>query len=259
MILMKIFDSHTHINSTEFDNDRDDVIKRARALDVISMLVIGYDEPSTVQLCKLLEKYPDIYGAVGCHPEDSALYDPMLKQQMEDVLTREKMVAVGEIGLDYHCEVDHDLQKEVFKKQIMLAQAFELPISVHNRDAFEDCYDILKEMNVGKFGGIMHSFNGDWSWAQKFLDLGMELSYSGVVTFNNAKEVQDAARRTPIEHILVETDAPYLTPMPYRGQQNEPGMTRYTLEFIAAQRKMSAVQLASATYQNTKRVLQINE
>src|SRR5699024_2146900 len=125
--------------------------------------------------------------ALGCHPEDSAKYTAVLAKQLEEQLQRPKMVAVGEIGLDYHCDVDHELQKTVFKQQIALAQRLHLPVSIHNRDAFTDCYEILKDSEIGRYGGIMHSFNGDWEWAQKFLDLGMELSYSGVVTFSSAK------------------------------------------------------------------------
>lgn len=256
---MEIFDSHTHINSAEFSNDRADVVARAKALDVTAMLVIGYDEPSALELEKLLQQYPQIYGALGCHPEDSAKYTAVLEKQLEERLQQPKMVAVGEIGLDYHCDVDHELQKKVFKQQIALAQRLHLPVSIHNRDAFTDCYEILKDSDIGRYGGIMHSFNGDWEWAQKFLDLGMELSYSGVVTFSSAKEVQDAAVKTPAEHLLVETDAPYLTPLPYRGQQNEPGFTRYTLEFLADLRGCSVSELAEQTYQNTKRILKINE
>lgn len=256
---MEIFDSHTHINSTAFENDRVDVVARAAALDVTAMLVIGYDEPSTIELEKLLQSSSQIYGALGCHPEDSAKYTAAVAQRLEEKLQQPKMVAVGEIGLDYHCDVDHDLQKEVFKKQIALAQRLHLPVSIHNRDAFTDCYEILKDSEIGRYGGIMHSFNGDWEWAQKFLELGMELSYSGVVTFSSAQEVQDAASKTPVEHLLVETDAPYLTPLPYRGQQNEPGFTRYTLEFLADLRGCSASELAKQTYQNTKRILKINE
>ncbi len=179
---MEIFDSHTHINATEFKNDIPDVIERAQALDVTEMLVISYDTPSTERMLDLVEKYPNIYGAFGCHPE------------------------------------------------------LQLPISIHDRDAIADCYAILKEADIAKIGGIMHSFNGDADWAEKFLDLGLELSFSGVVTFGNAKEVKQAALMTPLEHMLVETDAPYLTPMPFRGKINEPAMTRYTLEFLAKER-----------------------
>lgn len=256
---MKIFDSHTHINSDEFENDRIDAIQRAAAFDVTAMLVIGYDEPSTRLLEELLQQNSQVYGAVGCHPEDSSLYNTQLEESLKEDLRQDKMVAVGEIGLDYHCDVDHDLQQAVFKKQLTLAQELQLPVSIHNRDAFEDCYQLLKNCEVGKFGGIMHSFNGDWQWAQKFLDLGMELSYSGVVTFNSAQEVQEAAAKTPLDHLLVETDAPYLTPQPYRGHQNEPAMTRYTLEYLAQLRGVAVEDLAQQTFENTKRVLKINE
>lgn len=256
---MNIFDSHTHINSPDFANDRADVVRRAAALDVTSMLVIGYDQSSCQTLLDLLETYPQIYGAAGCHPEDSAKYDQQLEERLAAYLAHNKMVALGEIGLDYHCDVDHDLQKEVFLRQLQLAQRLHLPVSIHNRDAFDDCYEILRQADVGRYGGIMHSFNGNWEWAEKFLDIGLELSYSGVVTFNSATEVKDAAAKTPLEHLLVETDAPYLTPLPYRGQQNEPGFTRYTVEYLAQLRGITAQELAEAAEQNTKRVLRINE
>ena len=228
-------------------------------MDVDSMLVLGFDRPSSEILLELIDRYPQVYGAVGCHPEDSKLYDTKMSSRLKELLNHDKMVAVGEIGLDYHCDVDHDLQKKVFIQQLRLARSLQLPVSVHNRDAFEDCYSILKEFHVGEFGGIMHSFNGEPRWAQKFIDLGMDLSYSGVVTFKNATEVQEAAKKTPLENLLVETDAPYLTPVPYRGQQNEPAMTRYTVEFIAQLKKMSGQEVAQATYQNTKRVLHIHD
>lgn len=256
---MEIFDSHTHINSHEFDNDIPDVIERAKALDVTKMLVIGYDDDSRKKLQEIIQEYPHIYGAVGCHPEEALNYNVEYEQELRKYLELEKFVAVGEIGLDYYHDSPKKVQHEVFEKQIALAQELNLPISVHNRDAFEDCYAILKNMNIQKNGGIMHSFNGDAIWAEKFLDLGMELSYSGVVTFKSAKDVQESMMMTPLEHMLVETDAPYLTPMPYRNRMNEPAMTRYTLEFIAEKRGISSEELAEITRKNTERVLKINE
>lgn len=256
--MISIFDSHTHINSHEFDDDIPDVIDRAKALNVDSMLVLGYDGESADKMVKLINQYPNIYGAVGIHPEDAAKYDDF-EDQLRVYMIEPKVKAVGEIGLDYHCDVDHDLQKEIFKKQIKLAHEFHLPISVHNRDAFEDTYDVIKENDGAKYGGIMHSFNGDVQWAQQFLELGMDLSFSGVVTYDNAKEVQEAAKYVPADRMLVETDAPYLTPMPYRNQRNEPGMTRYTVEFLAQLRNENVDQLAAQTSQNAKKVLKINE
>lgn len=256
MAMISIFDSHTHINSHEFDEDIPDVIERARAMNVDGMLVLGYDRESADKMVELVNNYDNIYGAIGIHPEDAAKYEE-LEEQLRVYLIEPKVKAVGEIGLDYHCDVDHDLQKEVFRKQIELAHEFQLPISVHNRDAFEDTYEILKETNGAQYGGIMHSFNGDVQWAQQFIELGMDLSFSGVVTYDNAPEVQEAAKYVPLEHLLVETDAPYLTPMPYRNRQNEPGMTRYTVEFLAKLRNENIDNLANQTMQNAKRILKI--
>ncbi|KRL01799.1 TatD family hydrolase [Liquorilactobacillus capillatus] len=255
---MKIFDSHTHINAPQFEGETAEVVQRAQALDVTKMLVLAYDKPSMQKLTELIKRYPGIvYGAIGCHPEDAARYDERLKMFLEQQLHGAGMVALGEIGLDYYCSVPHDLQKDVFREQIELAQKLSLPISVHNRDAFEDTYTILQEMKLGKLGGIMHSFNGNAFWANKFLKLGMFLSFSGVVTFKNATDVREAFMAAPLERILVETDAPYLTPAPNRGKRNEPGYTRYTLEYLAQLRGITAEQLANISYKNTKKILRI--
>ena len=255
-MVISIFDSHTHINAHEFDDDIPDVIERAKSLNVDKMLVLGYDKESADKMITLVDDYPNIYGAVGIHPEDSSKYDDF-ESQLLTYLNNPKVKAIGEIGLDYHCDVDHDLQKEIFKKQIMIAHQYHLPISVHNRDAFQDVYNILKETNGAQYGGIMHSFNGDIQWAQQFIELGMEISFSGVVTYGNALEVQETAKFIPVEHLLVETDAPYLTPMPYRDRQNEPGMTRYTVEFLAQLRNENVDMLAQQTCENAERVLNI--
>ncbi|KRM96173.1 TatD family deoxyribonuclease [Liquorilactobacillus aquaticus DSM 21051] len=255
---MEIFDSHTHINAPEFNGETAEVLQRAQALNVTKMLVIGYDKPSTGRLCSLMERYKGIvYGAVGCHPEDAANYNDGLIEYLKSSLAHPQMRALGEIGLDYHCDTPREIQKEVFISQIKLARELDLPISVHNRDAFEDVYTILKETGVQKIGGIMHSFNGDAFWAQKFLQLGMSLSFSGVATFKNATDVREAFIATPLERILLETDAPYLTPVPYRGKKNEPGYTRYTLEYLAQVRGITNEELAAVSYENTKKILRI--
>ena len=252
---MQIFDSHTHINAPEFVDDLPDVIVRAKALGVTEMLVVAYDQKSTTKMIELLQ-YNGIYGAVGCHPESAFLYDEQYEQDLKALITsHEKIKVLGEIGLDYHCDVDKQIQKEVFRRQIELAKKLNVPISVHNRDAFLDCYEILKATHV--HAGIMHSFNGDETWAKKFLALGLKLSYSGVVTFKNALDVKNAAKVTPLADLLVETDAPYLTPHPFRGQLNEPGMTRYTLEYLAELKQIEPEKLAAITNQNTKRLLKI--
>lgn len=254
---MEIFDSHTHINAPQFDNDIPDVIERAAALDVTAMLVVGYDKNSTEKLKKLISTYPQIYGAVGCHPEDAEKFDEGYVKQIKEDLSVDRLNVLGEIGLDYHCTVEHKLQQDVFRAQLRLAHEMNVPVTIHNRDAFDDVYRILKDEDVGSIGGIMHSFNGDAAWAKKFLDLGMNLSYSGVSTFKNAAEVREAFMATPLNRILVETDAPYLAPVPFRGKQNEPGYTRYTLEYLARLRGIETATLAKQTYQNTMEILGI--
>ena len=165
-------------------------------------------------------------------------------------------MGIGEIGLDYFNDEHspHDEQKRVFERQLAIARDLRLPVSIHCRDALADTYQILKNAHVEEFGGVMHSFNGDVEWMQRFLNLGMAISYSGVVTFNSAKDVQAAMLATPLDHLLVETDAPYLTPVPYRGQRNEPGFTRFTLEKIAELREESLEDVARATYANASRL-----
>ena len=256
---MKIFDSHTHINARFFAGDEYDAIKRAQAFGVTAMLLVAYDDYSATQMLKLCEQFPHIYGAVGIHPDDALNYDDAKENWLETILAHPKVKVLGEIGLDYHNEVDHQVQKEVFQRQLQLAAKHQLPVTIHNRDAIADTYPILKASELGRFGGIMHSFNGNQDWAKKFLDLGMYLSYSGVVTFGNAKEVKQAALSTPLDRMLVETDAPYLTPLPFRVRANEPALTRYTVEFLAQELGLSAASLASRTYQNTERILRIND
>ena len=254
---MKIFDSHTHINDLAFADDLPDVIERAHAFGVTSLLVLAGDQASLKRLLALFALDDHIYGAAGCHPEDAIRYDQAEEKMLEQVLQQPRMKALGEIGLDYHCDVPKVVQQQVFRRQLRLAQRLQLPVSIHNREAFSDTYRILKEEKIGDFGGVMHSFNGNAAWAQKFLALGMYLSYSGVATFKNATEVRQAFLATPLERILVETDAPYLAPQPYRGRKNEPGFTRMTVEYLAKLRGISAEQLAADTYQNTINFLRI--
>lgn len=256
---MEIFDSHTHINAPIFANDLPDVIERAAAMDVSAMLLVAYDEDSAAKMLSLCDKYPHIYGAIGIHPDNATGYNEEKEQWLRQVLAQPKVCVLGEIGLDYHNEIEHTIQKKVFERQLQLAKELDLPVSIHNRDATADTYSILKEHYYDGFTGIMHSFNGDENWAEKFIELGMYLSYSGVVTFGNAKEVLQAAKKTPLDKILVETDAPYLTPLPFRGRMNEPAMVRYTLEFLAQKLKIPVTKLSEITYQNTKRILKIDD
>lgn len=255
--MLTIFDSHTHINDLAFAADLPDVIVRAHAWGVQKMLVLAGDSASFSRLQKLWQLDPNIYGAAGCHPEDAARFNEAELLDLTQKLQLPQMKALGEIGLDYHCSVAPELQQQVFWQQLQLAKKLKLPVSIHNRDAFADTYQILKDAQISDIGGVMHSFNGNAAWAEKFLHLGMYLSFSGVVTFKNAAEVREAFLATPLDRILVETDAPYLAPLPYRGQQNEPGFTRMTVEYLAKLRQLPVEQLADQTYQNTLKLLRI--
>lgn len=255
---MRIFDSHTHLNDDAFRDNVEDYIAHAARLGVTKMAIVGSNHEMNKEAIELAHKYDNLYAIVGWHPEDALNYndeeEALLKEQLKD----DKVVALGEIGLDYFQSTStKKAQFNVFKRQIKIAQEMNMPISVHNRDAFEDTYTILKECHVNN--GIIHSFNGDVDWLKKFMDLGMYVSYSGVSTFKKTKEVHEAAAQTPKDRMLVETDAPYLAPEPLRGHQNEPGYTLYTVEAIARFRDTTPDKIAEMTYQNALRVFGLED
>lgn len=257
---MQIFDSHTHLNSPEFINEVPRFLQQAADLNVDKMTIVGSNTELNEQAINLANKYPQLYAAVGWHPEDSKFYDAATEKVLAQQLEEDRVVALGEIGLDYHWDSSpQDVQRRVFKRQIEIAKDHGLPIVVHNRDAFEDTYNIIKSVGIQETGGVMHSFNGDPTWLEKFLDLGMMISYSGVASFKNAHEVHDSVRATPLDRMMVETDAPYLTPEPHRGEQNEPGYTRYTVEAIAKERDTTPEAIAEATWHNAHRFFKIKE
>ncbi|WP_413627659.1 TatD family hydrolase [Fructilactobacillus vespulae] len=257
---MKIFDSHTHLNGEPLLQDVDQYVQHAHKLGVVRMANVGSNYELNEQALKLAHQYDDMYAIVGWHPEDSKNFDAAAEKKLEEQLADEKVVALGEIGMDYfQTTSSKEVQEAAFRRQIQLAKNLNLPISVHNRDAFEDTYRILKDEHIETVGGIIHSFNGDVEWMKKFLDLGMDLSYSGVASFKKTKEVHEAAKQTPLDRILVETDAPYLAPEPLRGRQNEPAYTLYTLEAVARFKDMNPDELAQATYANTNRIFGLDK
>lgn len=256
---MKIFDTHTHLNAEQFINEEEATIKRAHELGVSEMAVVGFDYPTIEKSLALSQEYPEIYSIIGWHPTEAGSYNREVEAFLQIHLTDDKVVALGEIGLDYYWMEDpKEVQAKVFRRQIAIAKEHHLPISIHTREALEDTYQILKEERVHEIGGIMHSFSGDEKWAKKFLDLGMHLSFSGVVTFKKAIEVQEAAKIVPIDRLLVETDAPYLAPVPYRGKRNEPGYTRYVVEKIAELREMAVEEVAFQTRKNAANLFRLD-
>ena len=255
-----IFDSHTHLNAEQFNDDIPETIERAKELGVTKMAVVGFDTPTIEKSLQLSHDYSNIYSIIGWHPTEAGSYTKDIEKKLQEQLTMPKVVALGEIGLDYYWMEDpKEVQAEVFRRQIAIAKEMSLPISIHTREALADTYQILKEEDIRDIGGIMHSFSGDFEWAKRFLDLGMHISFSGVVTFKKAQDVQEAATHVPLDRLLVETDAPYLAPVPYRGKRNEPGYTRYTVEKIAELRNLPIEELALQTWKNAHRLFRIAE
>lgn len=257
---MKIFDSHTHLNDEHLYPEADRYFKHAQNLGVVKIANVGSNQKLNDLSLELSARYPDMYSIIGWHPEDSIYYHEEQEKLLIEQLQSPKVVALGEIGLDYHQTTSpREVQKRVLKRQIDIAKQLHLPISIHNRDAFEDTYEILKEMNVDDIRGVMHSFNGDSEWLKKFLDLGMLVSYSGVASFKKTHEVHDAVRETPFDSMMVETDAPYLSPEPLRGKQNEPAYSLYTVEALARICDVNPDVIAAHTYENTMRLFGIEE
>lgn len=250
-----LFDTHAHLNIDQFDNDVDETIQRAIDNDVKRIAVVGFDSETIDRAFRLSEQYTEIYPVIGWHPTEAGSYNDEVEEKLSRLLEEPKVVAMGEMGLDYHWNEDpKSVQEEAFRRQIRLAKEKGLPITVHNREATEDCYRILKDEGIEDIGGIMHSFNVDTYWMQKFLDLGMHISLSGVVTFKNAPEVREIAESVPFDKLLIETDSPFLAPTPNRGKRNEPSYVRFVAEEIAKVRKISKEEVSRQTTKNANRL-----
>ncbi|HEL0757221.1 TatD related DNase [Streptococcus equi subsp. equi] len=257
--MIEIFDTHTHLNVDHFSGKEDEELALAKELGVSYHNVVGFDQETIDQALALADAYREVYATIGWHPTEAGSYTQAVEDKLIAHLKHSKVVALGEIGLDYYWMEDpKEVQIEVFKRQLQLAKDHDLPFVVHTRDALEDTYQVLKEAGVGPRGGIMHSYSGSLEMAQRFVDLGMLISFSGVVTFKKAVDVQEAARQLPLDKLLVETDAPYLAPVPKRGRENHTAYTRYVVEKIAELRGLSVEEIAAATTANAKRVFRID-
>ena len=246
---MKIFDTHTHLNVEEFAGRETEELQLAKEMSVAAHNIVGFDRPTIERALELADSYDQLYATIGWHPPEA------VEAYLLDKLRHPKVVALGEIGLDYHwMTASKDVQERVFRRQIQLSKELNLPFVVHTRDALEDTYEIIKSEGVGPRGGIMHSYSGSLEMAERFIELGMMISFSGVVTFKKATDIQEAAQNLPLDKILVETDAPYLAPVPKRGRENKTAYTRYVVEKIAELRGLTVEEVAQATYENAKKV-----
>lgn len=257
---MEIFDSHTHLNDTPYAGHVAEYVQQARDLGVTEMAIVGSDTTLNAGALRLADEFANLYAIVGWHPESSKDYTQAAEDLLIEQLAAPKTVALGEIGLDYHWDTSpREIQRRVFARQLAIAREQHMPVSIHSRDAFEDSYAILKDAHLEDFGGIMHSFTGDAEWAKKFLDLGMYVSYSGIVSFKNAPEEHESVQVIPESRLLVETDAPYLTPVPYRGKPNQPGYTHYVVDAVAKFRGDTAAHIAAITRANAHRIFKLED
>jgi len=254
---MIFVDSHCHIDGEAFDADRDETVARARAAGVRAMLNIGTGSPrgdDFVKAVRAAERYENVFASVGVHPHDAKEYDDKAENHLiELVKSSEKVIAWGEIGLDFY--YDHsprEVQRKVFRRQIQAARALDLPIIIHSRDADDETVEILREETVyPEFrGGIMHCFGGTPEMAKSLMEIGFLISFAGNVTFKKADNLREAARAVPLDKLLIETDCPFLTPVPFRGKRNEPGFVVHTAQFLAEFYGVELETLAKRTTEN---------
>lgn len=247
-----IYDTHCHLNSDNLYDKRDEIIKKSQQVGVGAFFVVGWDLASSKRAIEISHEYQNVYAIVGIHPCD---IDGVNLSELEPLLKQEKVVALGEIGLDYHWvtdEKEREKQKEYFIQQIQLANLYHLPISIHSRDAIQETYDILKTYPP-QYGCVMHCFSGSKEMMMQFIALGCYISFAGPVTFKNARVVKSSARAVPLDRLLVETDSPYLTPHPFRGQENNSSYLPYIVEEIAQLKDLSREEIEQITLENTKR------
>ncbi len=251
--MLELVDSHCHLDMLELDgfaNGLDDVIAAAQQQAVKHFLCVSVTTDRFPVMQVIAQRYPNVSLSYGVHPNEQDTYDPTLAELITACQAPE-IVAVGETGLDYYYnEGDLNWQQQRFCRHIEAAQAVTKPLIIHCRDAFADTYALLADVGVPSAGAVMHCFTGDWSQAKRALDMGLMISFSGILTFKNAKALQDAAKQVPLDRMLIETDAPYLAPVPMRGKPNYPAYVRYTAEVLADIKQISLSTLAAHTTEN---------
>lgn len=248
---MKLIDSHAHLMDEQYNGEVEKIIQNALKNDVETIINIGYNKATSEKAVELAEKYEFIYAVVGMHPDECN--DEVNISFVKELAKNKKVVAIGEIGLDYHYEgYNKETQKKYFIEQINLANELNLPVVIHSRDADMDMLEILKNNKINN-NFVMHCFSSSVEILKEVLKLGAYISIAGPVTFKNARSLTEVAKLVPEDKLMIETDCPYLCPEPYRGRRNEPAMVKYTAEKIAELREISVEELAKITSENTKR------
>jgi TatD DNase family protein len=259
-----LIDTHTHLDDARYNADREAVIARAREAGVDTLITVGCDLASSRAALELASCYPCVYAAIGVHPHEVRQMGDDWYDELRRLARHPKVVAYGEIGLDYHYNYSPPtLQRARFREQILLARELKLPLIIHSRDAAKDTIAILKEEGVSECGGVFHCFTGDASLAKAALDLGLYVSFSGILTFHNAESLREVARTVPLDRLLIETDCPYLSPVPYRGQRNEPAFVRKVADLLATVKSGSArlctEEVGAVTAANARRLFKLPE
>jgi TatD DNase family protein len=257
---MNLVDTHCHLDFNKFDEDRDAIVARAAEHGVTRIVAPAIDLQNCEAVLQLADKYDGVFAAVGIHPNSTAVLPDNWLETIRNYAQHDGVVAIGEIGLDYYWDDSpKEVQHGALWQQLELAAELDLPVIIHNRESSEDLLRLLAEsMLVGREQpGVLHSFSADWATAQAALDMGFYLGFTGPVTFKKAEELRQIAAKVPLDRILVETDAPYLTPHPYRGKRNEPGYVRFVAEKIAEVRGMETAVFAAQTTANAERLFRL--
>lgn len=248
-----LIDSHTHLDFRHYNKDRDRVIERSKEEGISTIINVGADLASSQASLSLAKRYEDIYATIGIHPHEARHVEGDVLQRLKELIPHKKVVAIGETGLDFHYNNSpREIQERVFRIHIRMAHQFELPLVIHSRESDERLLTILKEEEAQRVGGVIHCFTGTRTLAQAYLEMGFYLGLGGVITFPKAVEIREAIPTLPLSKILLETDAPYLTPIPYRGRRNEPAYVLYVAKELAALMDIPFEEVAEKTVENTR-------
>jgi TatD DNase family protein len=254
-----LIDTHAHLNDRRFERDRKEVIRQCIDDGVVCVINAGSNISSSIKSIGLAGEYSFIYATVGIHPHDAKTADENSVELLRSLAKKDKVVAVGEIGLDYHYDFSpRDRQKKVFRDQLNLARELKMPVVIHDRESHGDILKILKEEKASEIGGVMHCFSGSKEVARECMDMDFYISIAGPVTFENAWRAKEVAEYIPLDRILIETDCPYLTPVPHRGKRNYPGYVKYVAEEICRIKGIEFDQLMEAVAANTKKIFNIS-
>ncbi len=256
---MRIFDTHAHLLDEQFDADRDAVIALLPAAGIANVMEACCDEAGIDRVVALVERVPFFYGSAGVHPHSADEFRPETLDHIKEALTHERMLAIGEIGLDYHYDFSpRNVQRDCFDAQVALSAALTKPIITHDREAHGDTMDILRRYR-GRLSGVMHCFSASYEIAKECIDLGLYIAFGGALTFKNAVNQWEIAKKLPMDRLLIETDCPYMTPVPYRGTRNDPRRIVLTLQKMAELKELDPETLSETLYENSFKAFGITE